>query len=127
MISLWLDAQPERFREILDPSWSPVRAAVVLASRNEQAALADLDAFVRADRERTVEAMATTYERLSVALGAIWPEGVPENMASACPCQSELEDPGPRHFADCPYRDEATSPFGFEIPEVEFHEEDSAC
>lgn len=45
MIGPWIETQPERVRCVLDPSWSPVRAAVVLAARHEQEAVADLDAF----------------------------------------------------------------------------------
>lgn len=45
MIGPWLETQPERVRSVLDPSWSPVRAAVVLAARHEQEEIASLDAF----------------------------------------------------------------------------------
>lgn len=71
MIALWLEAQPERLRAVLDPSWTPVRAAVVLASRNEQAAIVSLDEFFRADRRRTVECLATTYESLTALQAAV--------------------------------------------------------
>lgn len=46
MITDWLSTQPDRVRAVLDPSWSPVRAAVVLAARHEQEAVASLNEFV---------------------------------------------------------------------------------
>lgn len=45
MIGPWLETQPERVQAALEPSWSPVRAAVVLAARHEQEAIASLDGF----------------------------------------------------------------------------------
>ena len=49
MIATWLSTQPERVRAVLDPSWSPVQAAVVLAARHEQEAIASLEAFFTPD------------------------------------------------------------------------------
>lgn len=66
MIGPWLETQPERVRSVLDPSWSPVRAAVVLAARHEQEAVRELDGFVLDGRAAADE----LAENLQVSEGA---------------------------------------------------------
>lgn len=105
MISVWLEGQPERVKAFLEPDWTYVRAAVALASRNEQACLASLDAFVVSERESTLETLAMAGHRIAILLEAVWPEGVPGDLADACPCQSELDLIGGEHFQECPYLD----------------------
>lgn len=126
MISTWLEGQPERIRSILDPSWSPVRAGIVLASRHEQEAVESLDDFVCSEAERTLDTLVGAGERIQILLSAVWPDGVPDGMANACPCRSEFV-PGPtEHFPECAYSDSGpwsnpdpdfdTCPQGFEVP-----------
>jgi len=53
----WLALQSEAVRDVIDPTWSVIRAGVVLASRNLQAELADLEAW----HERTMTVSVGFY------------------------------------------------------------------
>lgn len=114
MIGPWLDVMPPRFREFLDHDWTTVRAAVALAARHEQAALVSLDAYVVADRDSTIETLGMAGHRIAVLLEAVWPEGVPGDLADACPCQSELDLIGGSHFPECPWLDPNYDPAPFD-------------
>lgn len=114
MIGPWLDLMPPRFREFLDPEWTTVRATVALAARHEQAALVSLEAYVVADRDLTIETLALAGHRISVLLETVWPKGIPEDLAAACPCQSELDEISPNHFPECPWLDPNYDPAPFD-------------
>lgn len=45
-VASWVTVQPARIRALVDPSWSPVRAAVVLASHHEQEAIVSLSKWL---------------------------------------------------------------------------------
>jgi len=114
MIGPWLDAVDPRFREFLDPELSFVRASVALAARDEQDALVSLDAYITAERDSTIETLALAGHRISVLLETVWPQGVPEDLAAACPCQSELDEISGNHFPECPWLDPEYDPAPFD-------------